>query len=135
MSELNCPFCGGPTKPACTKYSTFSCAQCLLEVRLPVPTTDEILEFYDQHYYDSWDDQRAPDTIPGYWDLKTALFRNLLNGCNSSRSSPRALDVGCATGACCEVMISKGWQATGLDINPTAIELADGFVPDVSTPE
>ena len=39
------------------------------------------------------------------------------NGC-----APRYLDVGCSTGFVIEAARDKGWQATGIDLNPSAIE-------------
>ena len=35
---------------------------------------------------------------------------------------PRYLDVGCSTGFVVEAARSKGWEATGIDLNPSAIE-------------
>ena len=43
---------------------------------------------------------------------------------------PRALEYGCGTGACCCYLAEQGFNVTGLDVEPKAIELARRFAAD-----
>ena len=36
--------------------------------------------------------------------------------------APRFLDVGCSTGFVVEAAKAQGWEAIGIDLNPSAIE-------------
>jgi SAM-dependent methyltransferase len=43
-----------------------------------------------------------------------------------SRQAPRYLDVGCSTGFVVEAARSAGWDAIGIDLNPSALEFGRG---------
>ncbi len=43
---------------------------------------------------------------------------------------PSALEIGCGTGACCCFLAGQGFDVTGLDVAPKAIELARRFAAD-----
>ena len=47
--------------------------------------------------------------------------------------APRYLDVGCSTGFVVEAARDKGWEATGIDLNPSAIEFGRSRGLDLRT--
>ena len=48
-------------------------------------------------------------------------------------SSPRYLDVGCSTGFVVEAARDRGWDATGIDLNPSAVEFGRSRGLDLRT--
>jgi 2-polyprenyl-3-methyl-5-hydroxy-6-metoxy-1,4-benzoquinol methylase len=48
-------------------------------------------------------------------------------------ATPRFLDVGCSTGFVVEAARDKGWEATGIDLNPSAIEFGRSRGLDLRT--
>ena len=51
----------------------------------------------------------------------------------SSGRAPRYLDVGCSTGFVVEAAQANGWRATGIDLNPSAIEFGRSRGLDLRT--
>jgi SAM-dependent methyltransferase len=69
-----------------------------------------------------WDDRYRDGNLP--WDtgrpsseLERVLSRDAIQPC-------RALDIGCGTGSNCVWLAQQGFDVTGIDVSPRAVELA-----------
>lgn len=93
-----------------------------------MPSVDELADLYTQGYYDSWGGKGAE--IPPYWELKRALFQSLVAKLPALPTAEKALDLGCATGACLSVFSDMGLRPHGIDVNPFAVSQARLRVPD-----
>ena len=100
------------------------CADCHTDFAVPRPSPAEIDAYY-------------PDSYPPFNAMVAADARTLKSlGANHgfqrrasdvvgiARTAGRILDIGCATGNFLHLMQQKGWQCTGVDIKPGAVQYA-----------
>lgn len=119
--ENTCPHCGGGLKQRSSRFNTGYCRICDLTLQVPRPRAEQIAKYYGPGYYRAWGENGNED---GYWGLKRALFSRLVGLAGTLPENAKALDVGCATGACLSVFEDLGLQAFGVDVNPYAVEQA-----------
>lgn len=129
MTANCCRHCGGATRRVVSRECVFLlCRSCDMAIPVTPPSEEDLSALYTADYYRSWgeDDDVA---LPPYWPLKRALFHRLLTKFTPFPKGAKALDVGCATGACLSVFDEMGLAPHGVDINPYAIGLAGRRVP------
>ncbi|MCX6553017.1 MAG: class I SAM-dependent methyltransferase, partial [Acidobacteria bacterium] len=126
LVERPCPTCGGTKSlPESSKdyMSIVRCARCNLVYVNPV--------FDEQHYrkvYGSADYQAIMRDlgeeshvyrVERFGRERVAIMQKFMP---ELREPVRYLDVGCSTGFVVEAAAAAGWRATGIDLNPSAIE-------------
>lgn len=125
LVDRACPTCGaGDYKTELSKdhMNLVRCAQCRLVYVNPV--------FDEAHYKEIYRSQDYQDIAKGL-AVDSHGYRVERFGCERveimkhylpSNASIHYLDVGCSTGFVVEAARDAGWQAMGLDLNPSAIE-------------
>lgn len=126
-----CPLCGGagrvlvhtltdPTETIPGEFALRRCAGCGATYVDPRPPDELLVDLYDRQFYFStgwsygWLAARVIDLIQ--WSRRRRVERRLRPG--------RLLDVGCGDGAFAHAMARRGWDATGIDFSPAALEFA-----------
>jgi len=135
LAERPCPTCGsGDARHELDKdhMRLVRCAQC--DLVYVTPTFDET------HYKEVYASQEYQDIVRDLGikshDYRVKRFgaeRVDLMGRHLSTARPRYLDVGCSTGFVVEAARDRGWDATGIDLNPSAIEFGQSRGLDVRT--
>lgn len=129
MTSLACPGCRGPLKTLHPRaYGTSSlmqCTECATECLHPQPDDARLADIYSDSYYDPWASESDPTVEP----MKRGTFSWLL-GLHPLRPGSRVLDLGCATGFFLRLAAERGYEVSGIDINPFAIERCRETVPD-----
>jgi 2-polyprenyl-3-methyl-5-hydroxy-6-metoxy-1,4-benzoquinol methylase len=119
-----CPTCGsGEARPEIDKdhMQILRCADC--DLVYVSPTFDEA------HYLEVYASQEYQDIVRDLGikshDYRVERFgreRVGLMARHLSAPRPRYLDVGCSTGFVVEAAREAGWDAIGIDLNPSAVE-------------
>jgi 2-polyprenyl-3-methyl-5-hydroxy-6-metoxy-1,4-benzoquinol methylase len=126
LTERPCPTCGS-TKPAPElekdHMALVRCAVC--DLVYVTPTFDEA------HYKEVYASQAYQDIVRDLGinshDYRVERFGTervglMARHLRASGRPPRYLDVGCSTGFVTEAARTAGWEAIGIDLNPSAIE-------------
>jgi 2-polyprenyl-3-methyl-5-hydroxy-6-metoxy-1,4-benzoquinol methylase len=105
-------------------YDIVDCQICCFRfVRLP-PDDDGLSAYYERAFELSYGNYvRARE-------LKKAHFRHQLGlvTAHLPGAGARFLDIGCAAGFLLEVALERGWDASGVELNPRLLEYADPSV-------
>jgi 2-polyprenyl-3-methyl-5-hydroxy-6-metoxy-1,4-benzoquinol methylase len=118
-----CALCGGSlTRPLwdCGAFSFARCVSCGLVRQNPQPLPEAVRSRYDEAYlaYEEANQEAYRDLeLMALRDLDlegaaAAAFRRAADG-----ARPRALDVGCATGALPAALRGMGWDASGVELS------------------
>lgn len=75
-----------------------------------------------------WDKIHAKGQRP--WEQDTPQVKEWLTFLQSANSG-KALDLGCGTGTYCGELAAAGFNVTGIDISPKALEIARASYPNV----
>lgn len=124
LSPRACPTCGGTeARPELEKdhMQVVRCAAC--DLVYVAPTFDEA--HYRQVYASEEYQEIVRDLGIRSHEYRVQRFgaeRVDLMARHLSMARPRYLDVGCSTGFVVEAARDRGWDAVGLDLNPSAIE-------------
>ena len=141
-SESVCPVCGreGEAGRLCeatlgygSRFRLVECAECGVRRLDPLPTAEQLNNFYHAQYYGSdWYKQQG-------WGM--AFARSVLRG----REPGKFLDVGCGLGYFIDgVRKNSGWEVYGVEFSESAVEYArrelgldvrQGELSDVGFPE
>ena len=123
-----CPTCGsGDAGPELDKdhMRLVRCRACDLVYVTPA--------FDEEHYRQVYASQEYQDIVKELGikshDYRVQRFgqeRVRLMAPHLATPRPRYLDVGCSTGFVVEAARDAGWEATGIDLNPSAIEFGKG---------
>lgn len=100
-----------------------SCRSCKLVLLDPLPTLDQIARIYNNHY---------DGATTGYFlKVEKKLRRSRLRMAQIKRyvSGGRFLDIGCNGGFMVEAAREAGFEAFGVDLDPTAIAYARNHYP------
>lgn len=111
-----CTSCGSsslsPLGPSYAHASLVQCRGCALVFAAQRPSTEELIAHYKQY-------NRGFSISP----LTVFRYNQLLDGMEAFRRSGKILDVGCGDGHFLEVAKNRGWQVTGTEFDPVAVEL------------
>lgn len=125
----NCPLCGTPSRDATPVYYAHGmhivrCAQCDLVYSREVINRDADNSRYRRS--NVMDAHMALHTNSAYAELEQAKARYIVGRLKKARGEGEAslLDIGCSTGAVLRVAVDNGWQALGIDLNRTAVQIA-----------
>jgi 2-polyprenyl-3-methyl-5-hydroxy-6-metoxy-1,4-benzoquinol methylase len=139
----NCPLCGTPSRDASLVYYAHGmhivrCAQCDLVYSQEVINRDADNSRYRGSRV--MDAHMALHTDSAYAELETGKARyivgRLKEACGEGEAS--LLDIGCSTGAILQAAVDNGWQALGIELNRTAVQIArtrgleavEGYFPE-----
>jgi 2-polyprenyl-3-methyl-5-hydroxy-6-metoxy-1,4-benzoquinol methylase len=124
LTPRPCPTCGGSQpKPELQKdhMTIVRCSAC--DLVYVSPTFDE------EHYKTVYASEQYQEIVRDL-GIKSHEYRverfgreriRLMSG-QVRAAAPRYLDVGCSTGFVVEAARDAGWRATGIDLNPSAVE-------------
>lgn len=123
----DCPVCDGrygqPTFAVCgLRHQLLTCTDCGLGRLHPLPTAEEIADFYPQEYYGSPGAKFEPLTEAAVRFVGTLHVKLL------SRRLPqgsRILDIGCGRGVLLSALADYGHEVHGMDLSETAVHGAD----------
>jgi len=146
LHDRPCPTCGSTSVlPELEKdhMALVRCGACDLVYVTPT--------FDDEHYMEVYASQAYQDIVRDlginsheyrverFGTERVALMSAHLRASGASPlglasgAKPRYLDVGCSTGFVVEAARAAGWDATGIDLNPSAIEFGRGRGLDLRT--
>lgn len=100
--------------------SLFTCSDCHLAFRSPLPSQDKLNELYRTSSIDHWQYEPAHRTD---WSITRKWLHKRHQG-------GLLLDVGCYDGAFSEVL-DASWEMAGIEINEQAINIATGRGVDI----
>lgn len=108
------------------------CSNCDVEILVDKLSEEEEAQLYSEKYYSSWGhDENVKAEDLSYWSLKRNFFARIINNSyGQQQPGVKALDLGCATGACLSVFPDFGLVPYGIDVNPFAISAARKNVPE-----
>ncbi|MDR2923488.1 MAG: class I SAM-dependent methyltransferase, partial [Treponema sp.] len=108
----------------CEGFGYVRCTTCSLYQINPQPSKNEVERRYSEKYgqdYLSYElENEARFLELQLLGLKDAGFESAEREILKNEKAPRILDIGCATGALLEVLRSRGWHVTGVEISPCA---------------
>jgi SAM-dependent methyltransferase len=126
----HCPLCEfeGRSQKLSTRHPAWlrRCAGCGLVYTFPQPDDGELAAVYDADYFQTFG---YGSSRGEYHRLKQAGFQRLLDVAERFVAPGRLLDVGSGLGDLLFVARSRGWDVTGLELIPFAVERADEIVP------
>jgi SAM-dependent methyltransferase len=130
--EALCPLCGSGTKHAfdglsweialnTRSFRYRECKDCGLMFCDPLPSADELGEFYRMGFDYTWYERRWKlKKIQGWHRWKRICHEKLID-CGQAG---RVLDVGCGHGWFLNAARNAGWDATGVDLPSAATDFA-----------
>lgn len=109
------------------KFKVIDCEMCGFKHLNPIPSKEEIKEFYERQYYQ----EKIPKLLDPEREAKGLQWSNLwyrdrlliLDKYIGSKSK-RLLDVGCGNGFFLKFMSENGWEVFGIEPSPKASEYA-----------
>lgn len=109
-----------------TEFAIWECAACRLRFTQDVPDAQHIGPYYKSEEYISHTDTSKGLINRIYRRVRRTTLRQKLRLVQAAtgRSTGRALDVGCGTGAFLNALQSAGWEARGLEPDDDARALA-----------
>jgi len=132
---MSCDLCGeNIAKKLCDINTTtiFQCEECGLMYRHPVPTKEELKNYYSLGYYQEYGfrnyAQRKDHILKYRFEPILKFFREeqeeLMNKFILQGLTPKALDIGCALGFFIELLKKQGWEAKGVEFSADAAQYA-----------
>jgi len=127
-SAWNCPVCGTPHRPGSTdlKFPGFDIYRCPCGLGYSgLAMAGERGQSYNAAYYQHvrYADKAGRDAYAGHL---AGIFDGCLKECAPPTGGRRLIDVGCATGDFVGWARDHGWEASGIDASPEAVETARG---------
>ncbi len=109
------------------KFKVIDCEVCGFKHLDPIPSKEEIKEYYERQYYQ----KKIPKLLDPQKEAKesrwSALkYRDSLSTLNEyiGDESKRLLDIGCGNGFFLKFMSENGWESFGIEPSPKASEYA-----------
>ena len=103
-------------------YDLQQCCRCGTVVLDPLPEEEEVVGLYESSYHMTGHYMRKADKKIRRSRRRIERLKKLANG-------NRFLDVGCSVGMTVEAAVAGGFDATGIDLDAPAVEIAKGRVP------
>ena len=138
MAELNkpqCPLCG--TYNLLKKYSLgdyyfYFCSICNLGLTHPMPTEEQLFQFYNNSYFNSSQFLKDTKLLIGYQNYSAEKEIHLANAKYIMKRLNRfwidspgtLLEIGCAMGFFLDYASSLGWKVKGVDLAEDAVNFA-----------
>ncbi len=123
--SIACPICGvASARPQWHLDGfTFSrCSGCGLLYQNPQPDHSELIQRYDEEYFDYEIENQEPFLQLNLLGLQDVGFFEDIQPNALSGSSPRFVDVGCATGRLIHHLQALGWKEQGIEVCRPAAE-------------
>jgi 2-polyprenyl-3-methyl-5-hydroxy-6-metoxy-1,4-benzoquinol methylase len=124
---MNCPVCNHSNPQIVIESQDFSltqisfsilhCAQCTVRFTSPLPSQDEIVQYYKFNEYISHTDVKEGWMNRLYHFIRTKTLSQKTNWIQSLFTGHKGhlLDIGAGTGAFVHAMHQKSWKVTGLE--------------------
>ena len=119
---LDCPLCGVTSFKKCFSKKGrdfFECLQCDMQLQSPLPTLQELSDFYDNSFADGmYQDFAAAD------ELKQMTAQQRIKEITETISlAGKWLDVGCANGVFVDAISQHGVEAQGVELSEQAVAI------------
>ena len=118
--HISCPICGNAPISIAWKLEGFAfsrCMGCSLLYQNPQPLQSELIERYDQEYFEYEIENQESFLELNLLGLKdVGFFDDIQQKVFPGKTIPRFLDVGCATGRLLEYLQQQGWQEQGVEV-------------------
>jgi SAM-dependent methyltransferase len=127
----SCPVCGNeaaPDKVELGGYQLYQCPRCTLRF---APQAFQVPVDYDGVYQSAeyqCDQVRALHSLDGEELANHPTYRAFFEQVPRFTGA-RLLDVGCGVGRFGHAAYARGWDVTGIDVSPLAIEIGREFAP------
>lgn len=118
-----CGFAGGTVVARRFHSSVVRCGACRVAYQHPPTPEDDVRRYYEHLYVD-------PSSSGRIDERRRRLFLAFLDRV-ADAGGRRLLDVGCGTGEFMVLARSRGWQPSGVDVSPEAVETAQRLGLDV----
>ncbi len=118
-NQINCDLCGSElNRPKWKKGNIpfVQCSQCGLVFQNPQPSVDELLNRYDDEYFDYEIENRESFFKLMELGLVDVGFFNIEKNFFGTNDKPVFLDIGCATGRLLVHMRERGWAVKGVEV-------------------
>lgn len=124
--EKECPICGDvPAVPVwyLDGFVFSRCTGCGLLYQNPQPVQSQLLERYDEEYFEYEIDNQEPFLQLNLLGLRdVGFYDDIQKESFSTPTAPMFLDVGCATGRLIQYLETEGWQTQGVEVCAPAAE-------------
>lgn len=133
IKQEQCPVCQfTQTKHLFTvaRGQLVSCQNCNLVYYTPRPTPEELADFYNSATYRE-DFQHSTMAGQAFAKARYDRLQSLISRYAPfilAKSNKRLLDIGCGTGDLLHVAAADGWEITGTEISPLAVEKANAVL-------
>jgi 2-polyprenyl-3-methyl-5-hydroxy-6-metoxy-1,4-benzoquinol methylase len=107
------------------KYKIIDCVKCGFIHANPIPSVEELDEFYNKSFYQ----EVKPDYLEKtkkeliYWQMTYQDKMDVFNK-NIKKNNKRILDIGCSGGFFPKYFQDRGWDAVGIEPSPVAAKYA-----------
>ncbi|MEJ7645956.1 MAG: class I SAM-dependent methyltransferase [Chryseolinea sp.] len=130
---IQCPNCKSPSKRRFVKvpdrhygikgvFSYSICAACELVYLDPMPDDDELMAFYPEDSYYSYNVEFAPPEPAWKEAIRKLLFLNYKTKDPEFSNPGKMLDIGCGNGWFIYMMREKGWEVRGVEPSKAGAE-------------
>jgi 2-polyprenyl-3-methyl-5-hydroxy-6-metoxy-1,4-benzoquinol methylase len=150
LDRPDCDLCGSPTRrtiiSSCTDrlshlpgtFDIVECGTCGHWYLHPRPSPDAIHHYYAAAYYTH---RARAQADAGFRSGARSALKRVAKAALAARQGAavedyrpwgtrKLLDLGCGSGRFLSAMRRRGWEVTGLDVDPAAVETARAHTPD-----
>ncbi|MFH1710670.1 MAG: class I SAM-dependent methyltransferase [bacterium] len=115
----------GKTLEKSGKYNIIDCIKCGFIHANPIPTTEELNEYYNKSFYQKTKPdylEKTKKELP-YWQM---MYQDKMATLNKhiKKKNKRILDIGCSGGFFPKYFQDNGWKAVGIEPSPVAANYA-----------
>jgi SAM-dependent methyltransferase len=120
-----CPICKDKSRQVSlqVKYSYYQCINCETSFLYPCPSSEYLQEFYNTYHAFSGSYSFFEHRTSADFPAKAEIVRKWLQKSNNCNESTNVLDVGCGKGFFVKELLNLGFQAEGIDVSVSAIDI------------